>query len=78
MDKKLREKLRMENPDFKALEKKHQEFEKQLEELGQMPFLTTDLQLKEKEIKKLKLKTKDKMERIIKESLKCEKPKTKN
>ena len=70
MDDKLREIVRSENPDFKELEKKHQEYEKQLEELGQMPFLTTDLQLKEKEIKKLKLKTKDEMERILEKFLK--------
>ena len=73
MDDKLKEKLRTDNSDFKELEQKHQEYEKQLEELSQMPFLTTDLQLKEKEIKKRKLKIKDKMEKIIDEYEKCEK-----
>lgn len=67
----LKDKLRLENSTFKELERQHQEYEKQLTELNQIPFLTTDLQVKQKEIKKLKLKTKDKMEKIIQEYQKC-------
>jgi uncharacterized protein YdcH (DUF465 family) len=73
MENNLKDILRTQNPDFKELENKHQEYERQLQELSQMPFLTTDLQLKEKEIKKLKLKIKDKMHKIIEKYEKCEK-----
>jgi uncharacterized protein YdcH (DUF465 family) len=69
----LKEKLRVENSIFQDLERQHQEYEKQLIELNDMPFLTTDLQVKQKEIKKLKLRTKDKMEKILQEQMKCEK-----
>jgi uncharacterized protein YdcH (DUF465 family) len=73
MDNNVKEQLRSNNPDFMELEKMHLEYENQLQELSQMPFLTTDLQLKEKEIKKLKLKLKDKMQKMLDEYQKCSK-----
>ena len=63
---KIAEVLRQHNREFKKLEKKHREYEERLEELTRHAFLTPRQEQMEKEIKKQKLWTKDRMAEIIK------------
>jgi hypothetical protein len=46
------------------LRKQHQGHEKRLEELGNKAWLTPEEEMEEKQLKKLKLRLKDQMERI--------------
>ena len=50
---------------FQQLMDQHQEFEKQLGELLDKPFLSTEEQIQETVIKKKKLVLKDKMQMLI-------------
>ncbi len=51
--------------ELKKYVDEHVEFEKQLEELSGKPFLTPDEEIKQKELKKLKLAGRDKIEMIL-------------
>jgi len=61
----IRERLAEEDPDFRRLHIKHQEYEKRLEELQSSKFLTEQEKIEEVQIKKLKLALKDEMQEII-------------
>ena len=61
----IRERLAEEDPDFRRLHLKHQEYEKRLEELQSSKFLTEEEKIEEVQIKKLKLALKDEMQEII-------------
>ncbi|MFC1851382.1 DUF465 domain-containing protein [candidate division CSSED10-310 bacterium] len=61
----LKEKLIHENPDFAKLAKKHREYDRDLQQLAKQPFLTPDEQIKETQLKKMKLKLKDEMAQIM-------------
>lgn len=50
---------------FRELAEQHQSFERELTELAGKPFLSTEEQLHETEIKKRKLILKDQMQSII-------------
>jgi uncharacterized protein YdcH (DUF465 family) len=64
----IRERLVEEDPNFRRLVRKHQEYEKRLEELQSSKFLTEEEKIEEVKIKKLKLSLKDQMEEIIRRS----------
>jgi uncharacterized protein YdcH (DUF465 family) len=64
----IRERLVAEDPNFRRLVNKHQEYEKRLEELRSSKFLTEEEKIEEVTIKKLKLALKDQMEDIIRRS----------
>ena len=64
----IRERLVEEDPQFRRLVNKHQEYEKRLEELRSSKFLTEEEKVEEVKIKKLKLSLKDQMEEIIRSS----------
>lgn len=64
----IRERLAEEDPNFRRLHLKHQEYEKRLQELQSSKFLTEEEKLEEVTIKKLKLSLKDQMQEIIRRS----------
>ncbi len=64
----VRERLAAEDPSFRRLVNKHQEYERRLEELRSSKFLTEEEKIEEVKIKKLKLSLKDQMEEIIRRS----------
>ncbi|MBI4445936.1 MAG: YdcH family protein [Acidobacteria bacterium] len=51
--------------EFRALAEKHQEYERQLQELLSKPYLSEQEQLQETVIKKKKLALKDQMQLLI-------------
>jgi uncharacterized protein YdcH (DUF465 family) len=63
----IRERLAEEDPNFRRLHLKHQEYEKRLEELQSSKFLTEEEKIEEVTIKKQKLALKDKMQEIIRQ-----------
>jgi len=62
---KIMEMLLQHNREFKRLEERHREYEERLEELTRHAFLTPQQEQMEREIKKQKLHTKDRMAEII-------------
>jgi uncharacterized protein YdcH (DUF465 family) len=64
----IRERLTEEDPNFRRLHLKHQEYEKRLAELQASKFLTEEEKIEEVTIKKLKLSLKDQMQEIIRRS----------
>jgi len=61
----IRERLEEDDPNFRRLLRKHQEFEKRLEELRSRKFLTEEEKIEEVNIKKHKLALKDEMEEMV-------------
>ena len=61
----IRERLADDDPGFRRLLAKHQEYEKRLEELQSQKFLTDDEKIEEVNIKKRKLALKDEMEEMV-------------
>lgn len=61
----IRERLAEDDPGFRRLLRKHQEYEKQLEELQSRKFLTDAEKIEEVNIKKRKLALKDEMEEMV-------------
>jgi uncharacterized protein YdcH (DUF465 family) len=66
MDERAAKEYLLENDSkFQQLVNEHQQFERQLAELTERPFLTVEDQLKETVIKKKKLVLKDRMQVLI-------------
>ena len=53
------------NEEYQRLASQHSEYAKQLDALEALPHLTTDQELEETRLKKLKLRLKDQMEAIM-------------
>jgi len=54
------------NPRFRMLYEEHLLLEKELNNLHQKPFLTSDEEIEKRKVQKLKLAGKDEMDRILK------------
>ena len=65
-DKLLIEKHVEHDNELKQFVEEHVLFEKQLDELSEKVYLTPDEEMKQKELKKLKLAGRDKIEEILK------------
>lgn len=61
----IRERLAETDPNFRRLLRKHQDYEKRLQDLQSRKFLTEDEKIEEVEIKKHKLALKDQMEEMV-------------
>ena len=61
--------LEEQNEEFKDLQKKHLEYEAKLEKIAEKKFLTPEEEIKKKQLKKLKLLGRDRMEDIINEHI---------
>lgn len=61
----IREHLMANNQEFRKLADEHSQYAKQLELLSQKAYLTEEEKIQEVNLKKLKLRAKDEMERII-------------
>jgi uncharacterized protein YdcH (DUF465 family) len=61
----VRERLVESDPNFRRLVRKHQEYEKRLQQLQSQKYLTEGERVEEIEIKKRKLALKDQMEEMI-------------
>ena len=59
--------LSKKNYEFRKLMEKHQGFEKRLEEFHKRPFLSSTEQIEVTNLKKAKLKLKDRMEQIVRD-----------
>lgn len=57
----------VENASLAALYQEHLDFERQLEKFNRKPFLTPSEELERKNLQKLKLAGKDKIENILRE-----------
>ncbi|MGA1839173.1 MAG: DUF465 domain-containing protein [bacterium] len=57
--------IRQQNREFRKLEEKHKEYEAKLDELMKHIYLTPAQEMLKQEIKKQKLRAKDKMAEII-------------
>jgi uncharacterized protein YdcH (DUF465 family) len=55
------------NEEFRRLRAEHQAHERELAELQARPYLTPEQQWRERELKKLKLMSKDRMETLIRQ-----------
>jgi uncharacterized protein YdcH (DUF465 family) len=61
----VRSRLAREDGRFQHLTRKHQEYERRLEELQKLRYLSPDEQLELVKLKKLKLSVKDQMESMV-------------
>ncbi|MBI5788492.1 MAG: DUF465 domain-containing protein [Candidatus Schekmanbacteria bacterium] len=61
----IRNILRKENDEFQRLEEKHHQYEKELDDIANLTFTSPEDELKKAELKKKKLKIKDKLYEII-------------
>jgi uncharacterized protein YdcH (DUF465 family) len=64
----VRERLEREDPRFQALLVKHREFERRLDELRSLRWLSEEEQLEEGRVKKLKLAVRDEMEAMVRKA----------
>jgi len=64
-DTSLREALRAESEDFRKLEEMHSSLDEKLVALSDRPSPSTDDEIEEKRLKKMKLRIKDEMYRMI-------------
>ncbi len=62
------DRLKKQNGEFRKLKKAHSEYEEELEELQNRSSLTSQQQRKEMLLKKKKLRAKDRMYEIIRDS----------
>jgi uncharacterized protein YdcH (DUF465 family) len=61
----IREQLLSGDPEFQRLAREHSEYETELLQLSRSPYLNSEVILQEANLKKLKLRVKDEMERRI-------------
>lgn len=66
MEKELVKQFAEKYEDIRELYEKHQSLEKELEELAKRPYLTTEEEIREKQIKLEKLYLKEKIYELIK------------
>jgi uncharacterized protein YdcH (DUF465 family) len=64
----IREELLASNPEFQRLAQEHSRYEAQLEQLTRSAFLNAEDLIQEIQLKKLKLRAKDRMECILAEA----------
>jgi uncharacterized protein YdcH (DUF465 family) len=64
-DEELKAHLMMTNAEFRTLYEQHHEFELRLQDLERKPHLTSEDELEEVRLKKLKLHSKDRMLEIL-------------
>ena len=57
----LKERLMDENPDFRKLVEEHRMYDLKIQELSERPYLSGDLEIEEKVLKRKKLLLKDKI-----------------
>ena len=63
----LIEHLKQTNPEYRQLMEEHLRYERQLEELNNLRFLTSEQEMEKKQVQKIKLRGKDRMAEILKE-----------
>lgn len=63
----LLEKVKKENPEFNKLHEEHILLNSQVDDLNNQKFLTPEQEVKKQNIKKKKLKNKDRMAQILSE-----------
>ncbi len=63
----LIEHIKETNPEFRQLMVEHLRYERQLEELNNLRFLTSEQEIEKKQVQKIKLRGKDRMAEILKE-----------
>jgi uncharacterized protein len=63
----LIEHLKQTNPEFRQLMEEHLQYERQLDALNQLRYLTSEQELEKKRVQKIKLRGKDRMAEILKE-----------
>lgn len=68
----LKQQLINENPQFKQLAIQHKAYDRELTTLSSYKFLSSEEQLRETELKKMKLKCKDQMEVMLNEYLRSQ------
>jgi uncharacterized protein YdcH (DUF465 family) len=61
----IREQLLATNPEFQQLAQQHSKYDAQIEQLSSASFLNVEHFAQEVELKKLRLRVKDQMERMI-------------
>lgn len=61
----IREHLMASNPEFQRLAQEHLQYESQLEQLSEQPYLSSEDLLLQTKLKKLKLRVKDEMELLV-------------
>jgi len=61
----IREQLMVSNPEYQRLRDEHARYAAQLDQLSSKHYLTEQEQLEEVRLKKLKLRTKDQMELLV-------------
>jgi uncharacterized protein YdcH (DUF465 family) len=61
----IREQLLATNPEFQQLARQHSKYDAEIEQLSQASFLNVEHFTQEAELKKLRLRVKDEMERIV-------------
>ncbi|MBN2382596.1 YdcH family protein [bacterium] len=61
----LKQRLMDENPEFARLVQRHQQYDHELQNLVNQPYLSPEEQMKETQLKKMKLRLKDEMARIM-------------
>jgi uncharacterized protein YdcH (DUF465 family) len=66
-EKDLKERLKQENEEFRKAAELHQKYENDLMNFQKKKFMTDEEKLQEKEIKKKKLRLKDKMHLMMEE-----------
>jgi uncharacterized protein YdcH (DUF465 family) len=65
----LRERLLREDPGFKRLARKHEEYDSRLQALQSRRYLSDEEKLEQVTLKKLKLAVKDQMEAMLEETV---------
>ena len=65
VDQELLDRALKENPEFKKLFDEHSALKSRVEDLNKLKFLNPEQEMEKKNIKKLKLKNKDMMDKII-------------
>lgn len=68
----IREHLTANSEGFRKLAKEHSQYAQQLDALSKKPYLTEEEKIQEVNLKKLKLRAKDEMERMIQQFKRAE------